>query len=121
GTVLVLGAGGKMGLHLSLMLRKAAGPTGRRLRVVAVSRFQALRERDCFTAAGVETLACDLSDPRQVAALPDAGTVFFLAGVKFGTAASPELLTQMNVRMPQVVAERFRQARIAAVSTGGAR
>ena len=117
-TVLVLGAGGKMGLHLSLMLRKAADAAGRRLRIVAVSRFRALRERDAFNVSGIETVACDLSDPRQVRDLPDASTIFFLAGVKFGTASSPELLTQMNVVMPRLVAERFRGSRIVAFSTG---
>lgn len=118
GTALVLGAGGKMGLHLSLMLHRAAQLTGSRLRVIAVSRFQALRDRESFTAAGVETIACDLSQPAQVRALPDAGTVFFLAGVKFGTGSSPALLEQMNVVMPRLVAERFRAARIVAFSTG---
>lgn len=118
GTALVLGAGGKMGLHLSLMLQKAARATGRGLRVVAVSRFQTLRERDAFADAGVETIACDLSDASQVAKLPEAATVFFLAGVKFGTESSPALLEQMNVVMPRLVAERFRGSRIVAFSTG---
>jgi nucleoside-diphosphate-sugar epimerase len=118
GTLLVLGAGGKMGLHLTLMLAKAVRLAGSELRVIAVSRFKALRERECFAAAGVETLACDLSNPAEVRALPDASTVFFLAGVKFGTGSSPELLQRMNVTMPRIVAERFRGARIVAFSTG---
>src|SRR5688572_17310527 len=108
GTALVLGAGGKMGLHLSLMLAKAARLAGSSLEVVAVSRFRALRERDCFTSAGIKTLECDLSDPAQLNRLPEASVVFFLAGVKFGTASSPELLEQMNVVMPRLVAQRFR-------------
>lgn len=118
GTALVLGAGGKMGLHLSLKLQKAARAARTELRVVAVSRFKALRERDSFSHAGIATIPCDLSDPRQVEALPDAETVFFLAGVKFGTGSSPGLLEQMNVVMPRIVAERFRRARIVAFSTG---
>lgn len=118
GTALVLGAGGKMGLHLSLMLAKAARLAGSSLEVVAVSRFRALRERDCFTSAGIRTIECDLSDPAQVNRLPDASVVFFLAGVKFGTASSPELLEQMNVVMPRLVAQRFRTARMVAFSTG---
>lgn len=118
GTVLVLGAGGKMGLHLGLMLRKAAHRAEVDLRIVAVSRFTSLRERDCFTRAGIETIACDLSDPAQVRQLPDAETVFFLAGVKFGTSTSSVLLDQMNVLMPRLVAQRFRGARIIAFSTG---
>src|SRR5690606_24791126 len=62
--------------------------------------------------------ACDLSDPQAVAALPDASTVFFLAGVKFGTSTSPQLLELMNVTMPRIVAERFAGATIVAFSTG---
>lgn len=117
-TVLVLGAGGKMGLHLSLMLQKAARLAGSPLRVIAVSRFTTLRERDCFSRAGLETIACDLCDPQQLRALPDAQTIFFLAGVKFGTDASSFLLDQMNVLMPRLVAQRFRGSRIVAFSTG---
>jgi nucleoside-diphosphate-sugar epimerase len=118
GTILVLGAGGKMGLHLTVMLHRAARLTGVDLRVVAVSRFQTLRERDCFTRAGVETVACDLCNPEQLRQLPEAQTVFFLAGVKFGTDASSFLLDQFNVLMPQLVAQRFRGSRIVAFSTG---
>lgn len=118
GTVLVLGAGGKMGLHLTLMLHQAARRAGTPLRVIAVSRFQALREASTFHEAGVETIACDLSDAAQVQALPEAETVFFLAGVKFGTGSSPELLDRMNVQMPRLVAERYCRSRIVAFSTG---
>lgn len=117
--VLVLGAGGKMGLHLSLMLRNALNAAGRAdARVIAVSRFSTLRDRDVFTEAGIETIACDLSVAAEVAALPEAPSVFFLAGVKFGTSSSPRLLEQMNVVMPRLVAERFQRARIVAFSTG---
>ncbi len=118
GPILVLGAGGKMGLHLSRMLHCAALAAGRRLRVVAVSRFQALRDRESFTEAGIETIAADLSVPEQVEALPDAPIVFFLAGVKFGTSSSPALLEQMNVTVPRLVAARFHASRIVAFSTG---
>jgi nucleoside-diphosphate-sugar epimerase len=115
GPVLVLGAGGKMGLHLCLMLRRASPPTRR---IIAVSRFQSLRDLNAFQQHGIETIATDLSDPAAVAALPDARIVFFLAGVKFGTAAAPDLLHQMNVHVPQLVAHRFRGSTIVAFSTG---
>ncbi len=118
GPVVVLGAGGKMGLHLCRMLRRASDAAGTGLRVVAVSRFQTLRDRDSFTSAGIETLSADLSVPEQVSGLPDAAAVFFLAGVKFGTSAAPDLLEKMNVAMPRLVAERYRRSRIVAFSTG---
>jgi nucleoside-diphosphate-sugar epimerase len=118
GRILVLGAGGKMGLHLCAMLQRGLEQLGRKERVVGVSRFTTLRDREDFGAFGVETIACDLTDARAVAALPEAETVFFLAGVKFGTAADPGLLRQMNVEMPRIVAARFARSRIVAFSTG---
>lgn len=118
GPVLVLGAGGKMGLHLCAMLAEAGRLSGRRLRVVAVSRFRTLRDRESFHARGIETMAADLSVAEEVARLPDAPTVFFLAGVKFGTTDAPELLETMNVTVPRLVAERYRESRIVAFSTG---
>lgn len=118
GPVLVLGAGGKMGLHLSLLLHAALRQLGRARDLTAVSRFTTLRDAEDFSRHGIATRAADLEDPAALAALPDAATVFFLAGVKFGTAASPDLLRRLNVEMPRRVAERFREARIVAFSTG---
>ena len=118
GPFLVLGAGGKIGLHLAIMLRQALDQLGRTDRVIAVSRFSTLRDRADFDSRGVESVACDLTDPASLAALPDAPTVFFLAGVKFGTASAPDLLHALNVEMPQRVAARFRRSRIIAFSSG---
>ncbi len=118
GPFLVLGAGGKIGLHLALMLRRALDRLGRSDRVIAVSRFRTLRDRTAFDSRGVESFACDLTDPAGLAALPDAPTVFFLAGVKFGTASAPGLLHALNVDLPQRVAARFRRSRIVAYSSG---
>ncbi|MDP3069180.1 MAG: NAD(P)-dependent oxidoreductase [Opitutaceae bacterium] len=118
GPFLVLGAGGKIGLHLAAMLRHALDRLGRTDRVIAVSRFHGLRDRAAFEQHGIETLACDLGDPAALAALPDAPAVFFLAGVKFGTAAAPGLLRAINVELPQQVARRFARARIVAFSSG---
>ena len=118
GSVLVLGAGGKIGLHLCLMLRAAAQAAGRELSIMAVSRFTTLRDREAFTAAGVETIVADLSVPAELMRLPEAPVVFFLAGVKFGTTSAPGLLEAMNVQMPRLVAERYARSRIVAFSTG---
>jgi nucleoside-diphosphate-sugar epimerase len=114
----VLGAGGKIGLHVSLMLRRALDAAGRQDRVIAVSRFSTLRDRAAFAEHGVETLACDLGDHASVDALPEAPTVFFLAGIKFGTATAPNLLHSVNVAIPQRIVARYRSSRIVAFSTG---
>ena len=119
GPFLVLGAGGKIGLHLGAMLRRALDQLGRADRVIAVSRFTSLRDRAAFARLGVETLPCDLTDAASLARLPDAPNVFFLAGVKFGTTAAPGLLHAINVGMPDRVASRFNKSRIVAFSSGG--
>lgn len=118
GPFMVLGAGGKMGLHLSVMLRRALDQLGRKDSVIAVSRFRTLRDSADFTAHGVEVQTCDLSNAAGLAALPDAPTIFFLAGVKFGTANTPELLHATNVVLPRSVAARFHRSRIVALSSG---
>src|SRR5687768_13880808 len=62
GPFMILGAGGKIGLHLSIMLRSALDQIGRKDRVLAVSRFSTLRDRAAFEHHRIETLPCDLGD-----------------------------------------------------------
>lgn len=118
GDTLVLGAGGKMGLHLCLMAKRCLGEVGRSHAVTAVSRWGDTAAREEFESHGIPTLACDLTSLDELAGLPDAPNIFFLAGVKFGTANQPELLHKMNVEMPQQVAARYKDAAIVALSTG---
>lgn len=114
----VLGAGGKMGLHVTRMLDRACRQLGRANAVTAVSRFGSADSRSPFEHAGIPTLSADLSNPADLDRLPDFAGLIFLAGVKFGTQNQPELLEQMNVRMPRLVASRYRSSRIVALSTG---
>ena len=115
----ILGAGGKMGLHVARMARLALDRAGRaEVPVVAVSRFSGLRARQEFESRGIQTVAADLFDEAALAALPDFGTIYFLAGIKFGTAENSEALRLFNEEMPSRVAERFRCSVIVALSTG---
>lgn len=119
GPVAVLGAGGKMGLHMAAMLRRALDGAGRReVPVVAVSRFSSPEARESFTNFGVETLSADLLDGAALDSLPDFRTIYFMAGIKFGTSEQPGALRRFNEEMPANVAARFPSARIAAFSTG---
>src|SRR5437764_3996887 len=73
GNLLILGAGGKLGLSLAQMARRALDQSGRQdLRVTAVSRFGSAATLDGFRAAGVETLSSDLLSAGALEALPDA-------------------------------------------------
>lgn len=119
GPVGVLGAGGKMGLHVAAMLRKSLDRAGRSgAPVYAVSRFGSVNSREEFARFGVETIAADLLDADALGALPDMGTVFFLAGIKFGTGNDPDALRRFNEEMPAMVAQRFRSSVSVALSTG---
>ncbi len=118
GDFVVLGAGGKMGFHVSGMLKRAVELAGCEATVTTISRFSSPATRHRFAQSGFRVVAADISDPQAVARLPLAENVIYLAGVKFGSTSSPDLLERMNVRMPQLVADRYRDSRIVALSTG---
>ena len=118
GPIAVLGAGGKMGFHLCLMLQKALRMLGRDDEVTAVSRFSNQIVRERFRAAGIAVISADLSNESTVQRLPDFENLFFLAGVKFGTDSDSGLLERMNVHLPRLIARRYQHARIVALSSG---
>ena len=114
GDILILGVGGKMGPTLASLARRAA--PGKR--VIGAARFSEKGLEERLRQAGVETIRCDLLDRAALDGLPDVANVVFMAGRKFGTAGAEHLTWAMNVLMPALVAERFRQSRIVAFSTG---
>lgn len=119
GDFMVLGVGGKMGTTTAVMLRRALNAAGRReTAVLGVSRFSRAESRAELEGLGVRTLACDLADSAQVAALPAAVNVLYLAGQKFGTDGAPELTWIQNTVVPALVAQRFRTSRLVVFSTG---
>ena len=119
GDFMVLGVGGKMGTSTAVMLRRALDAAGRTDAVVyGVSRFSRASARADLEHFGVRTLACDLADAAQVAALPRVPNVLFLAGQKFGTDSAPELTWIQNTVVPALVAQHFRASRLVVFSTG---
>ncbi len=142
GDLLVLGAGGKMGPSLVRLARRSADEAGRRdLRVIAVSRFSSPGVCDALRRDGIETIACDLLDEKQRRSLPPAPNVLFMLGHKFSGDSSrlaprdessrgarclhygaqhggAERYWAMNVYLPGLLAEQYRQSRIVAFSSG---
>jgi nucleoside-diphosphate-sugar epimerase len=114
GDILILGAGGKMGPTLARLARRAAP----RKRIIAVARFSEAGLEAALQSHGIETIRCDLLERDALAALPRAANVIYMAGRKFGTTGEPELTWAMNVHLPALVAETFRDARLVAFSTG---
>ncbi len=113
GDILILGVGGKMGPSLARLARNAA--PGRR--IMAVARFSDKRLKQSLTAHRIETIEADLLDVESLKRLPRAPNVIFMAGRKFGAVDDQALTWAMNVHVPALVAETFRDARIVAFST----
>jgi len=118
GDIIVLGAGGKMGPSLARMARRASDEAGIRRRVIAVSRFSDSRVLSGLASAGVEAISCDLIDEEQVARLPDAPNLIYMAGTKFGTTGNEPQTWAMNAFLPGACCRRFRKSRIVAFSSG---
>jgi nucleoside-diphosphate-sugar epimerase len=118
GDIVVLGAGGKMGPTLARMAARARDAAGSKRRIIAVSRYSADGTEYFLNEAGVETIKCDLLDRDQVARLPDAPNIIFMAGQKFGTRDAPSRTWMMNVVVPAICAERYGGARAVVFSTG---
>jgi nucleoside-diphosphate-sugar epimerase len=115
GRLLVLGAAGKMGPSLIRRAHRAAGP---RPQITAVARFTDAAVAKALEQDGVEIIRADLTDREQVAGLPDAAHVIFMAGRKFGSTGNEPLTWAVNAWAPALVADRFAQSTIVAFSTG---
>ena len=118
GDVVILGVGGKMGPSLARMARRALDSLGSSSRVFGVARFNDSAARALLESEGVETIPCDLMDRGQVALLPDAPNVIYMAGQKFGTTGAPERTWAANTYLPAIAAERYAGSRFVAFSTG---
>jgi nucleoside-diphosphate-sugar epimerase len=118
GDVIVLGAGGKMGPSLTKMVRRAIDEMGEARDVIAVSRFSSADAAADLEHANIRIVRADLGDRDAVASLPDAASVIYMAGQKFGTRDLPSLTWAVNTLVPAMVAERYAASRIVAFSTG---
>jgi nucleoside-diphosphate-sugar epimerase len=118
GDLIILGAGGKMGPTLAKLARRACDRASIGKRIIAVARFSDRDLREKLESDRIETIASDLLEPRSLEKLPDAPNVIFMAARKFGTTGSEHLTWAMNTYLPGLVAERYRNSRIAAFSTG---
>lgn len=118
GDLLILGAGGKMGPSLARLARRSCERAGIRKRIVAVARFTNSSLAAELGAAGIDTITCDLLDREALSRLPDIPNVIFMAARKFGTSGEAHLTWALNTYLPGLIAERYRESRIVAFSTG---
>ena len=113
GDLIILGVGGKMGPTLARMAKRAA--PGKR--VIGVARFSEKGLREKLESQGIECMPCDLLDRAALERLPRPKNVVFMAGHKFGASGEPSFTWAMNVAVPHMVAETYRDSRIVAFST----
>ncbi|MFI7440070.1 NAD-dependent epimerase/dehydratase family protein [Nonomuraea indica] len=118
GDIMIIGAGGKLGPSLVRLALNATARGGHDRRVIAVSRFTEDGLAATLREEGATVVSADVADERALAGLPDAPNVVFLVGAKFGTAGREHATWFTNAYLPGRVADRFRDSRIAALSTG---
>lgn len=117
GDLVVLGAGGKMGVSLARMAAAAYATLGKGT-VYAVSRFSDPATLAELEGNGVRPVRADLTDEAALATLPDAPNVLYMVGRKFGTAGDAAATWALNTYLPGRIAARYAGARIAAFSSG---
>lgn len=118
GDIILLGVGGKMGPSMAKLAKQAVDKAGVKKRIIGISRFSDPEARAALEADGIETISADLLNEQQLAALPDAPNILYLAGNKFGTTGKEAFTWAMNAYLPGRVAERYKNSRIVAFSTG---
>jgi nucleoside-diphosphate-sugar epimerase len=118
GDIILLGVGGKMGPSMARLAKQAIEKAGVEKRVIGVSRFSDGKLQAELEADGIETISADLLNENQLSSLPDVENVLYLAGTKFGTTGKEAFTWAMNAYLPGRVAEKYRNSRIVAFSTG---
>ena len=81
--------------------------------MIGVARFSEPGLRERSKRHGIECIACDLLDRAALQRLPNVAdgvrNCVFMAGHKFGAAGNASLTWMMNVGVPMMVAETFRE------------
>ena len=118
GDIMILGAGGKMGPSMALLIRNAIIKAGIQKKVIAVSRFSDPVAKKLLSDNQIEMISIDLLDVPSLYALPEVENVIFMAGKKFGTTGEEWKTWGMNSTLPAFVADKFKKSNIGVFSTG---
>ena len=118
GDILLLGAGGKMGYSLAMMIKRAAEKTKKNISIKAVSRFSDSTVVELFLSSGIEIIKCDLTDESQLSLLPKDENIIYMVGQKFGSTENQSLTWGVNTYLIGRVSEIFKDSKIVLFSTG---
>jgi len=118
GDIMILGAGGKMGPTLCLLLKNAIKEAGTNQKIYAVSRFTDSIAVKLLKDNGIECISMDLLDVDKLKTLPEVENIIYMAGRKFGTDGSEWATWGMNSVLPAFVAKEFKKSKIVVFSSG---
>lgn len=118
GDIIFLGIAGKIGPSLARMAKRACDEAGVVKRIIGVSRFSNIEEKELIESFSIETIQGDLLDNEFITGLPKIKNVFFLTGMKFGSLENLSMTWAVNAYVPAMVAEHYKESRIVAFSTG---
>jgi hypothetical protein len=118
GDFIFLGVAGKLGISMVRMAKRACEEAGVEKRIIGVSRFSTSESIRFLEGNGIETIKGDLLNSEFINELPDIKNVVFLAGMKFGTEGNESVTWAMNSYLPGLVAEKYKNSIIVALSTG---
>lgn len=118
GDFIFLGVAGKMGISMARMAKRAARKANVHKRIIGVSRFSSQESKTFLEESGIETIQGDLLNQDFLNSLPSVKNVIYLAGMKFGTEGNQATTWAMNSYLPGLVADKFKESRIVALSTG---
>ena len=118
GDIILLGVGGKMGPAMARLAKAAVNKAGINKKIIGISRFSESGLEKELNGLGIETIAANLLNDAELQNLPTAKNLIYLAGQKFGTTGKESYTWAMNTYLPGRVAEKYRDSRIVAFSTG---
>ena len=118
GDIIVLGASGKMGPTLCMLIANAIRKSGITKKVIAAARFTDSESKALLNDNGIETVTCDFTDPAQVKNLPDCENIIYMAGRKFGTGGSEYQTWAINAAVPSYIIDRYKAANYVVFSSG---
>ena len=117
GDILLLGAGGKMGYSLAMMIKRAAEKTEKNISIKAVSRFSDSTVVELFLSSGIEIIKCDLTDESQLSLLPKDENIIYMVGQNFGSTENQSLTWGVNTYLIGRGSEIFKDSKIVLFST----
>lgn len=118
GDFTILGAGGKIGPSLAIMLRKALKMAGMNRKIYAVDRYPDERAKSVLESWDIEVITCDLLQRKDVESLPVTENVFFLVGYSQDSDTEGNRMWAASTIAAHNVCEHYRGSSFVVMSSG---